>query len=52
MSSPDDGEGKYSDTESLKTLSDSSYDTDLAASSDSECSNSDCDDFDYDLMLK
>uniref|UniRef100_A0A0A9FIC4 MULE transposase domain-containing protein n=1 Tax=Arundo donax TaxID=35708 RepID=A0A0A9FIC4_ARUDO len=34
-----DEEGKYSDTESLAALSDSSYDIDLAASSDSECSD-------------
>jgi hypothetical protein len=34
-----DEEGNYSDSESLAALSDSSYDTDLAASSDSDCSN-------------
>ncbi|XP_012700663.1 uncharacterized protein LOC101768945 [Setaria italica] len=32
-------EGNYSGTESLAALSDSSYDTDLAASSDSDCSD-------------
>jgi hypothetical protein len=34
-----DEEGNYSETESLAALSDSSYDTDLAASSDSDCSD-------------
>jgi len=41
-----DDEGTYSDTESLLALSDSSYDTDLAASSESDCSDSDCYDSD------
>uniref|UniRef100_A0A0A8Y0K7 Uncharacterized protein n=1 Tax=Arundo donax TaxID=35708 RepID=A0A0A8Y0K7_ARUDO len=38
-----DEEGQYSDTESLVALSDSSYDTNLAASSNSDCSNFDSD---------
>jgi hypothetical protein len=36
-----DEEGMYSDTDSLKALSDSSYDFDLASSSDSDSSDSD-----------
>jgi hypothetical protein len=36
-----DEEGLYSDTESLKALSNSSYDSNLASSSDSDCSDSD-----------
>ncbi|KAK3158826.1 hypothetical protein QOZ80_2AG0142080 [Eleusine coracana subsp. coracana] len=42
-----DKEGKYSDTESLKALSDSSYDSELAASCASECSDVDCFGSDY-----
>lgn len=41
-----DEEGSYSETESLVALSDSSYDTDLAASSDSDCYDSECSDSD------
>ncbi|KAF2927695.1 hypothetical protein DAI22_06g224100 [Oryza sativa Japonica Group] len=41
-----DEEGSYSKTESLVALSDSSYDTDLAASSDSDCYDSECSDSD------
>jgi hypothetical protein len=41
-----DEEGMYSGTDSLKSLSDISYDSDLASSSDFDC-DSDCSDFDF-----
>jgi hypothetical protein len=41
-----DEEGVYSDTDSLKSLSDCSYDSDLASSSDSDC-DSVCSDSDF-----
>ncbi|TVU46529.1 hypothetical protein EJB05_06070 [Eragrostis curvula] len=43
VSKPKKLDDDESDTESLKALSDSSYDSDLAASSDSDCSDADYD---------